>query len=356
MRRFELMMWAILVASICGFPAIAQETSRPRVVHYIPPKIISPCGARAFGANDLRQEREGWVNLRFTVKKDGTVVDPEVISAFGGKNYGAAALEWLANCKVEPAKQDGVAIDQVDFVRSFFFSIDDIEKGGSPRVRTQMREFGELIDAKQFDAASAALDKAEKDCRTLYEIAHLMWSRAVLQARRGNHETARLYLNQTGHLKTYMEPSDQSRLDRMKLRMEMLSLHVVAAEFTADHIPDLGQREGDDELKEVLAKLKAASVDEPIWDVEGQIPRDCPEYVCGRVPTWEYKPLHRTISLDGIAGNLSLVEIVCQSKKAKMEPKPNVTWTIPASWQSCSIRVTGEPGARFTLVDEKAPS
>ena len=76
--------------------------------------------------NLLNEETEGWVLVRFTISKEGTVLDPVVIrSQPPDTPFDGAALRTVGRYRFEPTVVDGQAVAVHDVAVRMAFSIDD---------------------------------------------------------------------------------------------------------------------------------------------------------------------------------------------------------------------------------------
>jgi hypothetical protein len=63
--------------------------------------------------------------------------------------------------------------------------------------------------------------------------------------------------------------------------------------------------------------------------------------------------LHRRkFSFDGIVGNLSKFRVNCVVHVVEDDIKPTTQWTLPAAAGPCTLRVWGEPGTTFKIVEQ----
>ncbi|MFV3128613.1 energy transducer TonB [Niveispirillum sp. KHB5.9] len=305
-----------------------------------------------YPTTEYNKSREGWVDLRFTVKADGSVTDIETAAIMGRDAFAEQATRWLRNCRFKPALENGKPVDAQNIVRRFHYRM-DMSAGADRGIRTRLLEVNGMIQQGKLDEAEAALDAIEPDARYIYEFVHILLRRASIMALRDRTDIALLYLWQLSSSNEFLEPEEYGRYLRMQLQLELKHGLLNSALWTLPHFKDLGKRPGDDKLVTALEKLKTiAASDQPMLIV-GRIPSECRGIICPTsTPSWDYFPVRRTLSLTAIEGNLDQVEGRCAHKTFKMKAEAGVTWTIPASWGQCAIRITGAPGSSFKLIDE----
>lgn len=336
-------------------PTSPQEVAKPadsqKNVLTGPSRV--DCDYGHYPLTESLRRREGWVNLRLMVKADGSVGDAEVVSSYGSDAFVDVALKRASTCKFKPAIKNGAPVEYYGVNFPMTFRMEGLENAVFRTVGRQFQQVGTLITEGQYDEAWALLDRIEKDCTTIYEIAHLMLRRAVLMAHRGDLHVALAYLQEMRPIKSSLNEDDRALVDRLTLRMLLQTKRILEARTLGRSMKDWGQRAGDDELKADFEKISKAAYDDPVWVVEGEIPQDCPVSLCGKTPSWSYRPSHLKVSLDQVEGHLDSVKLNCWGRKeVRFEAVPNVTWTIPMAWAICTLTVTGTPGSKFTLIDE----
>jgi len=73
----------------------------------------------------IKRGVEGYVDIKFTVNKDGTVSNPKVIDAKPKKYFERAALRAVMKFKYRPRKVDGVAIEVKGVTNRFTFVLEE---------------------------------------------------------------------------------------------------------------------------------------------------------------------------------------------------------------------------------------
>lgn len=301
--------------------------------------------------SEYDRQRDGWVDLRFTVKADGSVANIETVSQLGPDVFVDQSVRWLRNCKFRPLTENGTPVEVQNIVQRFHFRAN--ESGAKKAVRTRLLDVNAMIKQGKADEADAALDEIEPDVTTIYERVHILLRRASVMVLRGRTDIALLYLWQLSSSNHFLEPEEYGRFLRLQLQLELKHGLLNNALWTLPHFKDLGKQPGDDKLLEALDKLKAIAASPQPMVIAGRIPAECGSMTCLTTePSWDYFPVRRTISLTGIDGNLKEIVGFCSNKTFRLKAQADVTWTIPTSWGQCAIQVTGEPGSTFRLIDE----
>lgn len=339
---------SVLIAS----PALAAEEAEEK-----PEKRII-CNERGeFKSYLAAESREGWVDLRFTMKPDGSFTDVEVVNVFGEPYFAENAKEVWASCRYERPELVSPTGGEVRNLRSrYYFQIEPPSKASTPKVYMKLIEVQRLLKEGQTDAGEALLNEAEKDCRNLYEFSHMLILRGAVAAARGDNGKALLYLHVISGNRSFIADKEFAQLLRMRLSLEIDEGQYVLAEKTAAEMAKKKPREGDDKLLAKLAALKALVATGSPLSVSGQLPVNChPAFCEPDEPEWFYSPYNRTVSLADIKGQLNKVMFRCDKKTMTFPADAGVTWTIPKSWGQCTVQVIGKPGASFKLIDETLP-
>lgn len=313
-------------------------------------------GNRSYPDIEARGEREGWVNLRFTSKADGSIADIEVMNLFGSQDFAEAAVRGLGKCRIiNPQLENGIAVDTANVPFRFFYRIMAPDRRGTPGIAAQMQTVQGLIAAGDLNGADAALDKAEADSTRLYEFANILLRRAAIIAKRGRPDMALRYIEQIPG-DSVLATAERVELLRTRLGLELSLGLAAAAEQTVEKLQQAGGDLKGDPLQDALTRLRAIRQSGQPLAVSGRISAECRPFVCDPArPDWSYIPSHRTLSLTDVKGRVDTVSIRCDRKTYAAKAAADVTWTIPAKWGNCRFSVNGEPGTTFTLIDETPP-
>ena len=107
-------------------PAAAANAARPAtktVATATPPPAPAPVGETHaaeiikgappdYPPDAVRRRQEGWVEVEFTVKTDGTVADPAVVNANPARVFNSAALSAVSRWTFKPRMENGKAVEE----------------------------------------------------------------------------------------------------------------------------------------------------------------------------------------------------------------------------------------------------
>jgi hypothetical protein len=154
--------------------------------------------------------------------------------------------------------------------------------------------------------------------------------------------------------KEYLEPAEYIQLLRLRLGLELAQGLLNDAESTLTQLQAEKISLDGDPMLAGLSQLRAVAQSGQPMAVSGKLPTACRPVICDPAkPSWSYKPVHRNVALTNVTGKLDDVSIRCDRRTFRTKAEADVSWAIPASWGKCSVSITGEPGATFTLIDEE---
>lgn len=346
-----------------GFTVLLLACTAPPVLAATPAEkvrtdpVLQDCAGLPAPRVDIRDHQEGWVDVRFTVKADGSVSDPVAVGTYAAPGDRAAtALSVVSRCRFTPGTLKGAPADSLNQTQRVFFRMSPVDKATDIELVKRFKDVRDYMEAGAFQQAAAALDRIEGQSSNLYEISQLLSRRAALAVQRGEPVIGLMYLRLMAANTDYLKEDELQAMLRLRLQLELDQGLPADAAKTAAQITNLGGRSGDGVLQQRLASLQKTVSANPAFSVQGSIPRNCPASLCaGGQVEWLYRPLNRTISLANIQGSLDKVTARCQGKTYQAKAEAGVTWTIPANWGDCTVAVAGQPGTAFQLIDENLP-
>ncbi|MBP7334961.1 TonB family protein [Niveispirillum sp.] len=314
-------------------------------------------GNQSYPEIEARGEREGWVDLRFTSKADGSIADITIRSLFGSTDFAEAAARALAKCRiVNPQQENGVAVDTANVPMRFFYRISTPGRTNTPGIAEKMQKVQSLLTAGDLDGAETLLDEVEAESTRIHEVANALLRRSVIMVKRGRSDIALRYVQQMPMNSNVIATTDSGGLLRTRLGIELTLGLVADAEETATKLEQEGIDLKGDPLLEGLNRLRAIGQSGQPLGVSGRIPTECRPVICDMAkPDWSYVPTHRMLSLTNVNGRVDMVSIRCNRKTYETKAAADVTWSVPAKWGNCQISVSGDPGTTFTLIDEMPP-
>jgi hypothetical protein len=89
--------------------------------------------------------------------------------------------------------------------------------------------------------------------------------------------------------------------------------------------------------------------------LERSLQTDSPIAVKGRIgrDAWAHVPARRTFTLTNVVGEVSEIQVECDRRKTVLPYQPDVDWTLPPGWGSCTLFVDGKRDTTFALYEFK---
>ncbi len=310
----------------------------------------------AFPQEDVNEESEGWVQLGFTISRDGTVRDIVVLDAIGAKSVAASASKALATWHYSPATHHGVPVDQfgntVNVVFRYAGSDADEHATTHAAIVRKYNTGRSMLAQKKFDDAIPTLESALDQRLNLYEQSLVSLALVVAYAAKQDKPRSLYHLRHATIQQGFF-------LDR-KVAQAALELRVQAE---AEYGDFAGARCAFDQLKSVAPAAAAdgtsaakivARIGEALKDpapivVAAEL---SPVFGGSQAAEWRHALLRRKFSFSDIKGEMKGYHLVCQTTVLDAAIDAETLWTVPPDAGSCTLSVRGSAGASFKLVEE----
>jgi hypothetical protein len=335
-------------------PALAQTTPTASYDRIDLGKLN--CKDGLFPKEEEKTGGEGWVNVRLNVQPDGRLTDLESINNAGRDSFITGTLRNFAKCRFsKPWQENGQPVALTNIYMRIAYAQSPNRPGQGVKEKTQTIQ--QLLAEGKLDDAAASLDEAEKAVNRLTELNDIILLRAILMSKRGLDDISMLYLQEIpiGEAEA-ADSEDMAKVLRIRLGLELKLGLLASAEVTGRKLLKAKPQPDDAALWTTLDKLRQLGASDQPMAIAGRVPAECRPMICDPAkPSWEYVPVHRTVSLADAKGRLDQVILRCTRKTVTIPATTETAWTIPAKLGQCAVEVTGEPGATFTLIDETLP-
>lgn len=310
------------------------------------------CKDAHFPKEEVASGGEGWVEFRVKVQADGTLTDVERVTSTAGDRFVEGALRNLSKCRFsQPRQENGQPAVMANVYTRFSFMQSPSRPGQGVKEKTELSR--QLLAQGRLDEASANLDTAEQAANRVSELNDIILLRSALMGLRGRDDIALRYIQQIPVAEKDLGDEERARLLRIRLGLELKLGLLASADLSGRKLAKAAPQADDAAMLASLEKLRQLGASGQPMAVKGRVPAECRPVICDPArPTWEYVPTHRTLSLADPTGRLDTVTFRCARKTFATPATTGTTWTLPASFGTCAVEVTGEPGASFTLIDE----
>ncbi|MDG5497731.1 energy transducer TonB [Niveispirillum sp. BGYR6] len=350
--RTHFLFSAILTVFLLLLPTVQAQTALTASHERVDLGNTS-CGEPHFPKKTASKDGEGWVGFRFTVQPDGKLTDLEVVTKAGEESFVAAGRENLSKCRFSrPPTENGQPISMFNVFARFTFARpqENTKQEATEKIETSRQ----LLMQGRLAEAAASLDSAEQIAKRITDLNQIILLRASLMSKWGKDDVALRYLRQIPNPEKDVDDSaDTAKLLRLRLSLELKLGLLASAEITGRTLTKIKPQPEDAVMLASLEKLRQFGATGAPMAVSGRVPAECRPMICDPAkPSWEYVPVHRTVSLADAKGRLDQVILRCTRRTVTIPATTDTTWTLPAKLGQCAVEVTGEPGATFTLIDE----
>jgi hypothetical protein len=309
-------------------------------------------------------DREGIVDVKFTVKADGSVGDLEVLGGFYDDEFRQQAVGGIAAATFDPPKSGENAIDWPNY-RMRVIQRAPILPSISPEVAPELERVTAMLVAKDYATAEPLLnDLLATKAQTLFDYAILQDQLASLYiGTERAHEALVALRNATADSKAI---PPQSRSDsRLQIQEERYPDEYL--------LPELYMKALERQFA-VAAALnqagEAVAIAEQL-EAGGTIPpalREQADTIIAKLATedpigsqiklvngsWTYTVSTRRIfGMTGLQGKVDFVDIACgDNRRRRMAFTNDSEFALPASWgDDCKLEFLGDAGAGFLLYE-----
>ena len=310
-------------------------------------------------------DREGIVDVRITVKADGTVDNVELLGGFYDEKLRQEALDGIAASEFTPATAAGAPVDWPALEMRI------ISRGPYlPSLNADMKEdFERLIqlntDKNYAEAEPLAVELLASKARTLFDYALLQDQLATIYMNTDRlHDALIAMRNATSSSKgappvlpgaTRIAENLDNYTDEYLLpelftaSLEKRTLIALALNQTGEAVNSFAELEkrrtiaADYPLKVQIEEVKAKLAgEEPIGSLI--------KLVQGK---WIFEASPRKIfGVTGLKGQVDFIDIACAgSVKKRMVFTNDTEFGLPAGWQDCKLEFHGTDGSMFNLYE-----
>lgn len=303
----------------------------------------------------LFRQQEGWVDLSFVIRADGTVADPVVEDSSGIADFEKAALLAIARSRYSPATIDGKAVEQCAGSMRYRFVIGNMPKGALPAFRSRFVRAQDALEKGDLTTARSIADELDREHTTNnYENARRWVLESQLREREGDKAGALAALERAlVDGERYLEPPLHGQLLSkafwLAVELQRWSRALVMEQRLIAIAGRAGGRPVDAKVAQAAAEVRAAIAGNQSLGFPGTIGyrSGCAE---GR-PNWQHELLRREFAFDSVEGKIDDFELRCDWRRIRGSVNTEQAWKVPANWGWCQLFVFGEEGARVKLVE-----
>lgn len=302
----------------------------------------------------LQREMEGWVVLRYTVMKDGTTADIEVLNANVENVFDEAVINAAKSWTYKPATRNGKPITQYNFTTRHLFLITGYDDTVSRAFQGKYRKALKEINGGDLETANdliRELDKSEK--RLLAEVCYLDVLKVSYYKAKDNQEATLTHVERALVIaddvvskKTYIHLLKESVIQNAIAQNYQTSLERFATlqEVSSDLTSE-------DKIYKLAEKIKR------ILNGDSYIAHNGKLTTCKRCETptflWTRDLNRNRFSIDKVVGEISKISVVCSQGIVSINYQPDIAWSINKDWGACYVTVYGDEGTTLRLIEHQ---
>lgn len=308
--------------------------------------------APKYPSRALRKGVEGWVIVGFTVKEDGTTADIEVLTANVEDLFDQAVINAASAWTYKPATLDGKPVAQYNKSARSLFIIKGFDDTVSRSFQSKYRKTVKATKGGDFETAKRLIDELDaSEKRLLAEVCYLDILKENYYKATGDQkatlryaERALVIADEVVSKQTYIHLLKESVIQNAIAKNYQTSLERFATlQEVNDHLTS------DDQIYKFAEKVRQILNGDSYIVNNGELTAckkcDNPE------PRW-WRDLNRNrFSIDQVVGELRDIKVTCSKGTVTINYQPDIVWTVNKDWGACLVRVYGDEGTTFRLIE-----
>jgi len=346
---------ALAMAAQAAHAEPNEDCDRPAVVipGFIGAEPVDQPKMR-YPRNALDDWSEGWVLLEFAVTPQGVPANITVVDAIGPKDFVKVAVEGVGRWRYKPATRNGVPVEQSFYSIDVQFLFTDSRKAADHQefVSKYKRARGHIRNDRP-DEAIAELERAFRTRLNLYEAAMGSFVLAVAYAHKADWERALYHarhanIDQGKYLEKAMVPHALALETEFNARTG--NFREAVCGFERLKKVDATLAAPDSQLGKMIAGIDAAMKGKEPIGIDARLAKH--PLVDDAPAVWRHRLLRSKFWFAEIKGEVKSYRLACVGTAHEAPIDPETLWNVPNKAGPCILRVEGQPGATFKLVEE----
>jgi TonB family protein len=337
---------AIALVALCA-PAVAEDAA-PRLGTLVDPKPIER-KSPSYPMSALQGWKEGWVLVSFCVDTQGAVQNPVIERSSGVPEFERASLRAISQWKYEPARLDGLPVEQCQASVRLSFSMSGMPMGARPVFVRKWREASALIAQAKLAEAKVILDDLTP--QNNYEGGRIALARSRIAQNTGDEQ------EQLAQLRAAMRQPQALEKDLLvNVERQVFALEVRNREWAAAYASYQALAKREDVLtpneRATGEKLDAMIRGGSVLSTDAKL--ECRCHRSNGAPLWSAQLLRREFGFGESVGAIERFELRCKGHRFSAAFEVDKAWRVPEAWGACTVYVFGEEGATFELLEYPA--
>jgi hypothetical protein len=287
---------------------------------------------------------EGFVELQYTIKADGTVGDDvSVMRLVGPQSFVDAAKRTVRDWRYEPAMVDGHPVAITHQLRVYYGN--GVEPGARSSIIKGYGEAGDLIKAGKLDEAHGKLtEMLAIPALNFYERGMIAYLLTLIAMERKDYEEAGRVSGLSLAFGDGLPRAIYQNLFRMNITASLYRGDIVGAAKTLGSFSKTRIYDPADSLAKLVADAKEKIDELPFYAMEGKIPS------ADEADGYGFFLYRRDFAFTKIAGALFDYTLSCHERQVDSPITDSAEWHVPKGWSDCFVWVRGRPGSTFQIV------
>lgn len=353
MLLFKVM---VVVGSLSAGPIIAKEASKQTGKQISKALVKDDFVAatpiknsnRSIPRERNRSDRlEGWAMLSYIIDTDGLVKEVVAVDVSSKGDYVTPSLKHLRSLRFTPATRQGkpVVSTRTQFISHKVTLYGSNNEGISPSFSKRYNAVDKLLGQQQFAEAKAPLaELQDTNTYNLTEQALSAWLHSIYYASQNDWPAYGQSVKNATYLRAYMPTKMAIRTSQNLLEWHKFKNQPADAIRTLYRMTDIDNAEIDQQTHQAMLLPLLQQIDEQ--------PEIKINTTLNQAGAWLHMMSRSVFSLDFNQGELQKVELRCDDHWQPLVAAKVDKFIIPQSDYSCSVLVTGRPGAEITFVEQ----
>jgi hypothetical protein len=310
-------------------------------------------------------DREALVYLVLSINAEGKVTNVELAeSGFHEPRFVLAAMKVGRGMRFRPATLNGKPVDSCAVLPVSFGLGSGTQKWVaqiSDEFRRGLKKIDALFEKKDYEGAHLESALLLKKVKYGYEYAVLQAAMAESHALLGRDHLA-LHAAEAATIRTtprltsfqldqqipknkasnYLLPSDViSRLLRMRIALAASNGALVKAMQAYYELAGLEKLPAEDPHATLAVQIASLLKGERPLVARGALDQG----------SWDHNLYRSRFAFGQVQGAIKALSLVCGDKRREIRYEQDMVWEVPANWDDCTITVSGDKGATFTLLE-----
>ena len=304
-------------------------------------RILTMPRDNAYPLHEVRDGREGWVELNMMIDPKGKPYEVTVIDSSGSPAFEKAAVGALDKMSFEPARRGNTTIDS-SFALKMKFAIRNLANGASDEFVSAYRQFIKATEAG--DKGKADVQLAKLKPQNLYEEAFENFGKYSYHRKWGTptEQLMDLRLAIAGEKRPEYLPKDAFTSALIaKFTLEVQARDYGNALDTWDIVEPLAPAATRDVVKGTVEKIRAIQRGNQPFSFLATIDKST---------DWNGTLFRNRFSIAVKNGAVSEIKLRCEKQYLFFKYEPGVQYSIGSKDDRCGIEVVGDPGTTFELI------